>query len=369
MKKLYILITLIAVFFVLYLVTLFIPRDYTINYYVDNYQVTETFNRNLAYYTFLIKYEDKVFPLIYEGRRSRSRRLITRVEKVTDDYFACLSIFIRNTEHPVCYLDSELVSFHLTTGEIRDHFNHLIPEYSNTVINRFGGVQVYNYMESLFFVWNYRGYYLLSDDYNRNITLLDSDDYNNALAFKVNEFLITPNYDRNHNFNELFVINSRNLELSSFTFDDIEISYNAYFQGVVGRYVYLIDRRNRLQYQLNIRRSNIELIGTESRGGKWYNNGWEDASLIRMSNEQMTFVQTRVNNFDLIDGSLYHIINDFKVRISNQEVKVIIYMDNDRVYYLVENVLYMFSNTTGEVRIMSNPEWHFNFQNKIFIFN
>jgi len=353
----------------MFLIIIFMPRDYSITYNIDDYQITETFNRNLGYYTFLIEYEGRIFPIIYEARASRNRRLITKIEKIYDEDIICLSAHIRNQMHPVCYLGNDLISFHLLTGELRDYFQNLIPEHSTSIINTFGSMQIYNYLGAVYFVWNYRGYYLLSEEYNRNIGLINTDDYNNSLAFKVNEFLITPNYERNHNFNELFVINTRNLELSSFTFEDIEISYNSYFQGVLGRYVYLIDRRNRLQYRLNIRRNNIELIGTETRGGRWYNNGWEDASLIRMSNQELLFVQDRVHNFELYEGSLYYLINDFKVLISNQNVRSIIYIDNDRVYYLVDNVLYMFSNTTGEVRLMSNTEWHFNFQNKIFIFN
>ena len=369
MKKLYIFLTLITLFFILFLVVLFVPRNYSIIYNIDDYQITEEFNRELGYYTFIIEYDGQYFPIIYEGRVSRSRRLITNIDKIYNDNTICLSVYIRDILHPVCYMGDELVSVHLVTDEIREHFQDLIPQHSASVTNRFGSMQIYNYFDGLYFVWNYRGYYLLSEEYNRNIPLINTDDYNNALAFKVNEFLITPNYERNHNFNELFIINSRNFELSSFVFDDIEISYNSYFQGVIGRYVYLIDRRNRLQYRLNVRRNNIELIGTEARGGRWYNNGWEDASLIRMSNNYSPFIQNKVHNFVLEDGNLYYLINDFKIRISDQDVKTIIYVDNNRVYYLVENVLYMFSSTSGPIRLMSNTEWHFNYQNKRFIFN
>ena len=367
MKKLYIFTALIVIFFVMFLIIIFNPRDYSIVYYIDEYRVIEKFNRELEYHSFFIEHNDLTYPIIYSNINTNRRRLVSDIKKIYDDETICLLIQIKDKLHPVCYFNDELISFHLTSAEIRDNFE--IVEFSNSVIDSFGSVQIYNYLGGLYFVWNYKGYYLLSEEYNRNIVLLDTDDYNNALAFKVNEFLITPNYDRNHNFNELFVINSNNLELRSFVFDNIEISYNSYFQGVVGRYAYIIDRRSRLQYRINIRRNNIELIGTENLGGRWYNNGWENESLIRMANEKHLFIHNKIYEFSLIEGNLYSIIGEFRKRISNQEVKSIIYVDNDKVYYLVENKLYMFSNATGEVRLMSNSEWHFNYQNKIFIFN
>ena len=268
---------------------------------------------------------------------------------------------------PGCYIGDELVSFHLTNEEIRSEYRELIPEFSDTVTDTFGSLRIYNYLDSSYFIWNYRGYYFLSENQNQNIRLLESDDYNNALAFKVEEFLITPNYDRNHNFNEIFIINTNNLELSSFEFEE-EISYNSYFQGVQGRYVYLVDRRNRLQYQINIRRRTIEIIGNENNGGRWYNNGWEDVSLVRLANENHLFVQNQVHNFTLINNQLYYLIKGYQKRVSDQNVKKIVYVYQDRVFYLVENILYMFSNETGEVRLIENSEWHFNYQNKIFIF-
>jgi len=369
LKKFLVLISIISIFILIYLLVVLLPRNYTITYNIDNFKVTESYNRYLNYYTFLIEYENKTFPLIYQGRHIATRQIVTNIEKISYEDSICLSIYIQEALYPVCYIGDELVSFHLTVEEIRNKYQDLIFEFGTNVIDTLDSLRIYNYLDNKYFVWNYRGYYFLSEEQNRNINLLDSDDYNNALALKVNHFLITPNYDRNHTFNELFIINTSNLELSSFVFDEEEIPYNSYFQGVQGQYAYLVDRKNRLQYQINVRRRTIEVIGTTNRPGKWYNNGWEEISLTRLVNEEYIFRSNQVHNFVLNGSNLYYLIGNYQKRVSNQDVKKIIYIDNDRVFYLVENVLYMFSNVTGEVRLISNPEWHFNFQNKIFIFN
>ena len=55
-------------------------------------------------------------------------------------------------------------------------------------------------------------------------------------------------------------------------------------------------------------------------------------------------------------------------KISENKVKDIVYYDNESVYYLVDDILYKYSSEYGEVKIMSDFEWNFNYNNMIFVY-
>ncbi len=49
-------------------------------------------------------------------------------------------------------------------------------------------------------------------------------------------------------------------------------------------------------------------------------------------------------------------------------VKEIVYSTEDTVYYLEGDTLYYYNDSDGEVLVISNFEWNFNYKNMIFIF-
>ena len=59
--------------------------------------------------------------------------------------------------------------------------------------------------------------------------------------------------------------------------------------------------------------------------------------------------------------------NDINIRISDKNIDMIINYNNDTVYYLSKDNLYMYNNYYGEVLLMNNYEWNFNKIKMIFI--
>ena len=94
-------------------------------------------------------------------------------------------------------------------------------------------------------------------------------------------------------------------------------------------------------------------------------------SLLTLSNEEQTFTYQNNYKFSLKDNILYlsYLDNKIKTKISNNEVKEIVYINNDCIYYIADDSLYFYDLEYGETKLITYSEWNFNYNNMIFIYN
>jgi len=367
MKKLYFLIITLLVIFTGYIILTNIAKDYNAEYNINGFIINEEYNNDLKNYTFFIEYQDKIFPLITTTKYTKSRNLINNIEKYEEEAIICLAVTINESLHPICYQEDELIDFRLIPKFTSEIFADLFQEYSNKVTDNYESLKIFNYLDNSYYIWNYKGYYYLNAEQQRTFKLIERDDYHNSFGHKINDYLITPNYDQRFYFDELLVFSNKNKELRSFKLGE-EISYNSYYMGNYGDDLYLVDRKSQKQYKINIKRNRLQIIGSESKDGSWYNNGWESISISKLVNKEYIFIKDQIFNYELSDGTLYYLIGENKVKVSLNVVDHIVYTHEDEVYYIINNTLYMFSLFNGEVKLIENYEWSFNHLNKIFIF-
>lgn len=368
MKKIIILIIILALAFLAYLMVILLPRNYQLTYQINGYEVNEIYHKDLGYYEFAVHFEGRDYPLVIVMPYSSKRGLIKKVEKKISNDITCLSVTTNEEVWPVCYQADQLVDYRLTDQTMLNNYADLTKDYSNAVIDSYEGLKIYNYLDNNYYIWNYKGYYLLNKAGNQVINIISSDDYNNALAYQINEYLITPNYDSKHLFTEFLVINTNSKEISSFELET-EIAYNAYYLGDSGKEVYLVDKKNKIEYAFNIKKATTRIIGDENKDGLWYDHGWQKISLNKLVNQEYQFKQKQIHNYEVVDGQLYYLINETRILVSKEKIKAIVWQKEDVIYYIADNLLYSYSKATGEVKIVENNEWDFNFNNKVFIFD
>ena len=54
--------------------------------------------------------------------------------------------------------------------------------------------------------------------------------------------------------------------------------------------------------------------------------------------------------------------------VSNKDIKDIIAIKEDNVLYLVDDTLYFYNILYGEIKVMTNFEWNFNYKNNIYFY-
>ena len=92
-------------------------------------------------------------------------------------------------------------------------------------------------------------------------------------------------------------------------------------------------------------------------------------TLTKLINNELKFTNNSIINYKLEDNTLYLIIDNKKIKISNENIKQIIHTNSNIVYYLSENKLYSYEYLKDETLLLKYDEWNFNYNNHIFIFN
>lgn len=358
MKKLYLLITLLIISFVSFILILYIPKNYSIMYKIKKYQVQENYVNNKELYKIFINYNDKTFPFIIDKEYTKNRKIVQDVNVKKKSESICLIIKVFKNKYYSCYENDQLIDYNLLSYRDNDE-----------VINQYNKTKIYNYNKLKFYIWNYHGYDYISGDKNQSIKILHKDEYDNFLAYQFQNYLIIPNYDSNYYFTELFIINNSNLEISNFNLNN-EISFSTVILGDYKNDIYLLDKKNKVQYKINPKKHTTKVVGLLDKDGIIYQNGkLKNVSLNKIINNNLKFSNILRYNYYLDNHKLYLKISDYKILLSNKDIKEIIKIDNEKVYYLSNSTLYVYSPQSGEIKLLENNEWNFNYKNKIFIFN
>ena len=88
-----------------------------------------------------------------------------------------------------------------------------------------------------------------------------------------------------------------------------------------------------------------------------------------MIKNNKTFPTNNVYKYKIINNYLYQIIEKQKIKITDKEIKDIITIINDTIFYLVDDTVYSYNYQEGEKILLKQKEWKFNYHNQIFIFN
>ena len=212
-------------------------------------------------------------------------------------------------------------------------------------------------------IWNYSGIDIINKDFKKTINFFEKDIYEIGLASKVNNYFVIPNYEDDYYFDSIYLYNVDKNKKIIWELN-ASISFDSYVMGRFDKSLYIFDKKQKSQYELVPHKEKLRRVSPII-----LNKGlFEDISLQKLINNEMTFTYDNPLRYELQNGKLYKIVQDYEELVSNNEVKEIIYQDKDEVYYLIGDTLYMYNNIYGEVKLMSNFEWTFNYENLIFVY-
>ncbi len=342
-------------------------KSYSLEYDIGDYKISENYNQKEKVYYYEIKVKDVDYNFIYNSDYLDEKKLISNIKSHEKDDYTCLDIISSYLKtSPLCNENGELIDYHLIPI---DTFNDL----KNTYYNGENGYNYKNYNiytknEDLL-VWNYKGFNHIKEDKVEFIKIFNKDIYTIPLATKINNFIFIPDYEQEYNFNSAYVINIDNSKVEKWKLDD-KISFDSYIAGINENSIFLVDIKNKKEYELVPHKKKMRTVATEKNDGIIYHE--EEMTKVPMKKiiaTSQTFTYKNNYHFQLKDKKLYlsYLDYDSKTKISNNNVSSIEYISQDRIYYLVDTTLYKFDLKYGEQKIMKYSEWEFNNKNQIFI--
>ena len=309
-------------------------KNYEVEYKVDKYNIVENYNHKI--YTFRISNEDNSFSFLKNIKYTKKHKLINNIKEIKLD------------------------------NEMKEKLNFVDREEDEE--KTYNNLKINNLLDYNYLVWNYKGFDLISQNSTETINLFNSDIYDIPLSKIVNNYLLIADYDSKYNFNKFYVINVLKGTKDEFKIKD-DISFDSYILGSYKESIYLVDRKNKIEYEIVPHKKKIRKVGTESKQGIIYTeNGFERISLTKLVSKEYSFYDDNLYNYKIIDNKLVQELNKDKMIVSNKDIKDIIAIKEDNVLYLVDDTLYFYNILYGEIKVMTNFEWNFNYKNNIYFY-
>lgn len=375
--------------------------EYKINKddYVFNIKEISNFENNSYLYEIMVNETNFSFQIF--NNYNKSFKVLTDIYYYKNEKYECiLPIFKGNKTFTdvMCMNDNHLVYYHNLNDQGLDDFVNSISLYDknkfidSTESETKENINIYtkNLIDNHFIgITNYKGLYNINNKFDsiiHNISLFKKDIYNQKLGIFVDSYYVVADYNEEHSFNKINVINMVTLKSSTIV-SDKAISTDSYIQGVVDNKIYLYDKDNNIQYEIDPAKQTIIKLSNEI---KYYDGTWTTMT-VKEAKEEKKFVVNKVdyenNDYIKIDqvDSYYYLYKKngnkydcYRINkqnqlgliylFSTQSIYSINYVDN-YVYFIEDNKVKVFNDTFGIKNILDYKELEFNKNINFYVYS
>lgn len=368
--------------------------NYKLNIDGNRLKVEEKINKDNYYIE--IKTKSNVYPIRIYDDLNNKRKVVKDIYFYKNKNIECLLPVINNKLYTdmMCYKDNILYDYNSIIGEndLLDKFVDNIKLYNvndfknNKIDSKTIGTVKYNKFnnfKNIVAITTYNG--LIIND--KEIKLFEKDIYNNKISTFFDNYYILADYGNKYTFNLFYIVNLEDQKIKKIESKN-DISYDSYIQGIVADKIYLYDKDNENQYEIDIEENSIKVVSSNDYI-KYYNNKkWERMTKLKANKEIYFNYETLDNNFTKYDyvkevSDYYYLFNkegiSYKLyRVDKNNIDVYkyiidvpttnIYFKNNYLYYIYKNKLYYYSDSNGLKILLENSELEFNDTIKYYIY-
>ena len=346
MKRLYVLITVLIILLVFYVIFLFIPRSYTVKYFVDKVTVTEIFDKETSYYTFEFYDGNNRYSTSFDNKYISGKKIVNHINVVDN----CITPSSKSiTFYTMCKNNDVQV--------LKSYNDNVY----NTVIDTYNGINIYDLNNNKYFIWKYTGFDVVGSK-NDTINIFNTDVYNLDLVVTLDNNIILGDYNQKYMFDKFYVVNMKNNKVSNFKVNRT-IYFDSYILGTYKDSFYLYDVNSEKMYRINPNKKKLY----KAQNSVLVNDDWENISTYKLNKKTYKFTNDEVFKFELVDNKLYYETSKSAFLVTSLSVSEIIKSTKEDVYFISGNTLYYANIYDGLKKILSYDEWDFNRSN-IYIY-
>lgn len=238
-------------------------------------------------------------------------------------------------------------------------------------------------------LWQYKGFYRLTNRGENLFSLDISDRYDPILTSMVNQYFVVPDYKKDSKFDRVFITNLITGKIEPFNLG-VTISYDSFVQGVIDNKIYLVDRSSKAQYVIDIYKKETKLSGDINNNTKYYNSGkWEPKTIYEVIDNNLQFVKENTAPESLkaynplfigevggsTEGYYYLYIKEnnavgvYRVDKQNTNIMTLLFtvpsINNIKyeakdIYFISNDTLYVYRDTLGAKPLVKYNEFVFN---------
>lgn len=363
-----VLFILLIVALILFTISLFKTKSYSLEYNIDKYEINENYDNKENYYYFEITKDNFTYEFIHNSEYHKEKQLIKEIKEYNDGDYTCLTIVSNYiTSYPLCSYKNQLIDYHLISDTLQEKLTDYYTPSKVVNLER-ENYTIYNNNLDLL-IWSYKGFNYITNNDIKFIKIFDKDIYEIPLATKINNYMLIPDYEQEHIFNKVYLLNLDTLKVEKWQLK-YDISFDSYILGTNDKSIFLIDKKNQKEYELVPHKQKMRLLASSNNKGTVYEEGnLNKVSMSKLVSKEQKFTYKQNYKYTLKNKTLYlsYLNSSNKIKVSTNNIDKIIYTKNDEVYYLIDYTLYRYSLKYGEERLISYSEWEFNSNNLIFI--
>lgn len=411
MKKLFFtLLFLFFIYFALQALFYFFGPGHNTTYKVNDFEVKEEYinkqeNEHQAYIFTISDGDAKFYFQVFKNYENQSK-IIKEIKSYKNNTFNCIMpIFIDDEvlTDLMCLNENTIYNYKSLDNpdeELKNFYDSLKKYIPEDDLSRKDNANIFtlypNNMQPNYYVSfaSYKGF-VYANPTNMVLNtknIFENDVYDSYLSGYVDKYYVTVDYSEQYGYSKIYIYNITTGKEEVVTLSR-NIEKNSYIQGVYKKSLYIFDRSNKIQYEINAENSKVLEVGNTASGVTLYKNGTsEHVSAYDCAIKDLTFAEEikEENGYKVVsstigsktgytyyakkNGEKYKI---YRVNNSNKDQYTYLfdtkYLDkiitvNEYIYYVDEENIKYYSDSTGIRTLATNDELNFNQKIKYQIF-
>lgn len=355
-------------------------KQYRINYQVNSYKIEEEYQKEKKdnYLFQIIKDELKYF---FTMNLNVRKKQIKEIKTLKKNNLNCIIPIIRNKKeyNLYCTLDKKQISLsylieskNIDFQEIKKNIKKYQINYpsSNDSYTKEENIKIYqkNIEDNhTFILWNYKGFYKITNNDIKNIKVLDVDLYDNVCATVLDQYFILFENRNVTGIKKIYYYDLKKEKLRIIKVKD-SISKDIYINGSINHLLYFTDKENKREYSLDIRKEEIKEIDKNQTEYMIYKNKKETISFYEFFQKEQLFTKNNYfYNYKLDANKVLKYYNKKEILLLELEnIKEFKEVDNELL--IIQNgCLYSYNDQNGLRKILESNELKYNYKNIIYL--
>lgn len=391
-QLIFIAILLLITLCIILLILKITKKSHKVNYQIDKYKIEEIYNNNQ--YDILITKGKFNYIYTLNNKFGKRKKIIREIKKVESNDLKCIVPIYKNniTKQIYCTLKDKQVSINYLVQTNNNDFRDVetkikklgikIPK-DNAKKKTYKGINYYsdNFNGEKLALWNYKGIYIFEKDGESYQKILKKDLYDNVMSCIVDKYFVLFDNSNVKGIENIYYYNFKNNKLKSFKLDK-KVSKNTYINGVVDDLIYITDKKNKIEYTIDIKNEKINEIDNNQTEYILYQN---DKKTV-LSKSDFLIKEQYFNNYPIENqkiestelreyGKNYYYFNGnnfYKTKKGKEQYATLLFqmydvkewfVQGDTVYITKQDSIYSYSDDNGLRKLIEYNELRYNYKN------
>ena len=397
MKNFKKIIFVIIVVFIVLSITNYLKKEHTVKYKISNYDVKEHFYLSKGhYYDMIITNKKKKYIYTINEDLGKDKKIITDIKEYKSNDLTCIvPVYKENiTNNFYCLLNKQQVSANYLYDTNNSDFKKIYKKakkhniklsQNNKSKKNYKNLVVYQKnisKDHFYFIWNYKGIYVVSKDEIKYKKFVDYDIYDNVMDCVVDDYYVLFDNSSVNGIEDVYYYDINKDKLDKFELKT-KLTKNSYINGVVDNSIYVTDRKQKKEYAVKIKDKTITEVDNDQTKYLVYDNNtkkeltksdyfmkdffFDNNLIIDKKITKSKELKKEYNYYYFIeDSKLYKALDTNKThRILLAELDNITdWLVRDReVLLLRDDTIYVYIDGKGLRKILTTNELKYNYKN------